>query len=62
MIIKTFRAETSAAALKLVKMEMGGDAIVLKTTQSKDAGYKTVFEVTACLENPTVSPKWDDRR
>ncbi len=54
MIIKSFRAETSAAALKAVRSEMGGDAIVLKTselTQDRN-GYK--IEITACLEKPTV--------
>lgn len=55
MIIKTFRAETSSAALKRVRNEMGGDAIVLKTTQEVGALGRTIYEVTACLENPTVS-------
>lgn len=55
MIIKTFRAESSASALKRVREEMGGDAVVLKTTQISGAGGRPVFEVTACLENPTVA-------
>lgn len=54
MIIKTFRAETSSAALKRVREEMGGDAIVLKTTQEAGALGRIIYEVTACLENPTV--------
>ncbi len=54
MIIKTFRAETSSAALKRVREEMGGDAIVLKTTQQEGSLGRVVYEVTACLENPTV--------
>ncbi len=54
MIIKTFRAETSSAALKRVREEMGGDAIVLKTTQESGALGRIIYEVTACLENPTV--------
>ncbi len=54
MIIKTFRAETSSAALKRVREEMGGDAIVLKTTQETGALGRIIYEVTACLENPTV--------
>ena len=54
MIIKTFRAETSAAALKRVREEMGGDAVVLKTMQVAGSGSRALFEVTACLENPTV--------
>ena len=55
MIIKTFRAETSSAALKRVRDEMGGDAIVLKTTQEVGALGRTIYEVTACLEHPTVA-------
>jgi len=54
MIIKTFTAESSAAALKRVKAEMGGEAIVLKTRQVSDESSQTMFEVTACLEKPTV--------
>ncbi len=54
MIIKTFTAESSAAALKRVKAEMGGEAIVLKTRQVSDESSQTIFEVTACLEKPTV--------
>ncbi len=54
MIIKTFRAETSSAALKRVREEMGGDAIVLKTTQETGSLGRIIYEVTACLENPTV--------
>lgn len=55
MIIKTFRADTSAAALKRVREEMGGDAVVLKTMQVESGGGRALFEVTACLENPTVA-------
>lgn len=55
MIIKTFRAETNSMALKRVKEEMGGEAIVLKTTQSVGANNRPIFEITACIENPTVA-------
>lgn len=55
MIIKTFRAETNSMALKRVKEEMGGDAIVLKTTQTVGANNRPIFEITACIENPTVA-------
>jgi flagellar biosynthesis protein FlhF len=54
MIIKTFTDDTSAAALKRVREEMGGDAIVLKTRQVTRPGSKPVFEVTACLERASV--------
>lgn len=55
MIIKTFRSDSSASALKRVRMEMGGDAIVLKTTQETGANSRLVYEITACIENPTVA-------
>ncbi|NOY88192.1 MAG: hypothetical protein GXO93_02225 [FCB group bacterium] len=55
MIIKTFTAETSAQALKKVREEMGGEAIVLKTTETSDSNNIPIFEVTACLEKPTVA-------
>ena len=55
MIIKTFRADTSAEALKKIRQEMSGDAIVLKSNQTQSENGRTVFEVTACLENPTVA-------
>ncbi|UCE23373.1 MAG: hypothetical protein JSU74_08700 [Candidatus Zixiibacteriota bacterium] len=59
MIIKTFTEDSSAAALKRVRKEMGGDAIVLKTRQVTKAGKSPVFEVTACLENATVAQSSD---
>lgn len=55
MIIKTFRAETNSMALKRIREEMGGDAIVLKTNQTVGANHRPVFEITACIENPTVA-------
>ena len=55
MIIKTFTDESSAAALKVVRDEMGGEAIVLKTRQITRPGLKPAFEVTACLENASVA-------
>ncbi|MDF1545002.1 MAG: hypothetical protein P1R58_07865 [bacterium] len=54
MIIKSFAAASSAAALKLVREEMGGDAIVLKTTRVSDRINGNQVEITACLEKPSV--------
>ena len=54
MIIKSFTAETSAAALKKVREEMGGDALVLKTQRLDNGHLDQIVEVTACLEKPTV--------
>jgi flagellar biosynthesis protein FlhF len=50
MIIKSFVAENAAAALKQVRMEMGGEAMVLKTRQLTTAEGGTRVEITACLE------------
>lgn len=55
MIIKTFTAESSAAALKRVRTEMGGEAIVLKTRRVVMSDNKPMFEVTACLEKASVA-------
>jgi len=55
MIIKTFTEESSTAALKRVRQEMGGEAIVLKTRQVTGANRKPMVEVTACLEKATVA-------
>ncbi|UCG61020.1 MAG: hypothetical protein JSV52_11920 [Candidatus Zixiibacteriota bacterium] len=54
MIIKTFTGESSAAALKRVRKEMGGDAVVLKTRRISGPADKPIFEVTACLERASV--------
>ena len=54
MIIKSFAAETAAAALKLVRREMGGDAIVLKTRQLAADRNGARVEVTACLEKASA--------
>jgi len=34
---------------------MGGDAVVLKTTQTTEQNGKEMIEVTACLDNPTAA-------
>jgi len=55
MIIKSFTAETASAAMKLVRKDMGGDAIVLKTKQVTDRRNRRQVEITACIEAPTVA-------
>ncbi|RKX25689.1 MAG: hypothetical protein DRP45_05310 [Candidatus Zixiibacteriota bacterium] len=55
MIIRSFVAPSAAAALKNVRSEMGGDAVVLKTTQTTEQNGKEMIEVTACLDNPTAA-------
>ncbi len=54
MIIKSFTADSVAAALKKVRGELGGDAVVLKTRQLFDQGGRNRIEITACLDKPTA--------
>lgn len=54
MMIKSFTAESAVAALKKIRHEMGGDAIVLSTRQIKTRAGRPLVEITACLDNPTV--------
>ena len=59
MIIKSFTGPTVAAALKLVRDEMGGDAVVLKTRVLPIDETKVVterVEVTACIDESILSP------
>lgn len=55
MIIKSFIAESAAAALKQVRQTMGGDAVILKTRQVRDPRGAMQVEVTALLDRPTVA-------
>ncbi len=54
MIIKSFTAESAAAALKKVRSEMGGEAVVLKTRKIDGPGNNRV-EITACLDKVSVA-------
>ncbi len=54
MIIKSYTAPTVAAALKMIREEMGGDAVVLNTKINSDAKSDLVeerVEVTACIDD-----------
>jgi len=55
MIIKSFTSESVSAALKRVRTELGGDAVVLKTRQIADKDGHNRVEITACLDNPTTA-------
>ncbi|RKX29873.1 MAG: hypothetical protein DRP47_00615 [Candidatus Zixiibacteriota bacterium] len=55
MIIKSFTGESTKAAMKLVRSEMGGQAVVLKTRQVKENNGAARVEITACIEHPTIS-------
>jgi flagellar biosynthesis protein FlhF len=54
MVIRSYTAESVAAALKRVRQEMGGAAVVLKTRMLECAGAEKQYEVTACLDSATV--------
>ena len=54
MIIRSYTAESVATALKQVRREMGGAAVVLKTRVIDDARGSRQYEVTACLDKPTI--------
>jgi flagellar biosynthesis protein FlhF len=55
MIIKSFVAESASAALKQIRSELGGDAVVLKTRRVRNrlGGYDV--EVTACHDRPSAA-------
>jgi flagellar biosynthesis GTPase FlhF len=60
MIIKSFASTTVAGALKLIKDEMGGAAVVLKTRvlpSSEAALTGNQVEVTACIDEGTLPPR-----
>jgi flagellar biosynthesis protein FlhF len=54
MVIRSYTAESVATALKQVRREMGGAAVVLKTRVIEDPRGARQYEVTACLDKPTV--------
>ncbi len=54
MVIRSYTAESVASALKEVRREMGGDAVVLKTRLVDGENSQKLYEVTACLDQPTV--------
>ena len=54
MVIRSYTAESVAAALKQVRTEMGGEAVVLKTRIVDDPRSQKRYEVTACLDKATV--------
>jgi flagellar biosynthesis protein FlhF len=54
MKIKTFTADSVAAALKLVRQEMGSAATVLRTSQVKNDLTGKQIEITACIDDSRV--------
>jgi flagellar biosynthesis protein FlhF len=60
MIIKSFTAPTVASALKVIKEQMGGDAVILKTRlcppfEAALTGNR--IEVTACIDEKSITPQ-----
>jgi flagellar biosynthesis protein FlhF len=56
MIIKTFNADSMAAGLKLVRSELGKDAVVLKSREIPGGSANGRVEITACTEKPLPTP------
>ena len=56
MIIKTFTADSMAAGLKLVRSELGRDAVVLKSREIPGGAANGRVEITACTEKPLPTP------
>lgn len=57
MILKTFRAQSMADALSLVKKDLGKDAVILSTRSLKVGGFlglggRSVIEITASNQGP----------
>ncbi|GFO53264.1 flagellar biosynthesis protein FlhF [Geomonas sp. Red276] len=62
MLVKTFQAEQMSEALRMVKAEMGLDAMILSSKKERRKGIlgffsKPYFEVTAALEPRPVAPR-----
>jgi len=63
MLVKTFQAASMAEALRMVKAELGPDAMILSTKKDKTGGFlgffsKPVYRVTAALDPArTSAPK-----
>jgi flagellar biosynthesis protein FlhF len=54
MKIRSFAAESVAAALKQVRGELGGSAVVLKTRRITNGAGSEEYEITACLDEPSA--------
>lgn len=63
MLVKTFQAASMAEALRMVKAELGPDAMIISTKKDKTGGFfgffsKPVYRVTAALDPArTSAPK-----
>ena len=61
MLVKTFQAASMAEALRMVKLELGAEAMILSTKKDKVGGVlgffsKPVYRVTAALDPARKSP------
>ncbi len=62
MLVKTFRAGDMAEALKMVKAELGADAMILSSRKERKKGImgifsKPYFEITAALDQRPATPR-----
>lgn len=55
MIIKTYQADTMAAALKAARTELGQDAVILKSRSIRSAAGRPGIELTAAAEQAAPS-------
>lgn len=57
MIVKSFTADTFAGALKMVRSELGGDAVILKSRKigSGQSAVGGRVEITACVDKNSKS-------
>jgi flagellar biosynthesis protein FlhF len=67
MKIKKIVAPTMKDAIRLVKLELGEDAIILKSEKTRRGGIfsflqKEVFEVTAAIDYPNAEPSMNNFR
>jgi flagellar biosynthesis protein FlhF len=61
MLVKTFQSASMAEALRMVKAELGADAMILSTKKEKSGGIfgffsKTVYRVTAAIDPARKPP------
>lgn len=66
MKLKVYRARTMAEALAEVKRDLGSEAVILHTRQSKAGGFwgigaKTIYEVTATNDRSVAGPRRSPR-
>ncbi|MFZ2587117.1 MAG: hypothetical protein WAZ18_03185 [Alphaproteobacteria bacterium] len=57
MRIKTITAENMAEALKIIRTQLGPEALILSTRKTKNAKGEPTLEITAAVEEPATPSK-----